>query len=365
MLYHPQLRAYAIQQKPLTEWDGHDKGFVIFSASWSLSKKAITYALIPTATVLLLIAGIPFSFKLVTKLSNLDQGYQPHVKISLLWSFISVLQFTNFIESVVQLLLIIIPALEINRTISIIKLVAIFIVGVFGGCMGDLCNKKRLPPNPSSRMLCGTSKQDLDHFKALCNIFVLVFFVSTGFISTAALFFVHPVLILSTVAYICTSIFCMAVVLALPSSFGMIIRKWETQRNDREFKKNCQYMCDYILYMIVIIVGNLLMLVYLTVLSNADNTYTTDIFQDASSFLPSVILGLIGYVAKKKLTAKSKEKLRMSENDLEVELEQTTGAHSLKLAEEGRATTNSDVELDEDSTHETIKLLPSVEETEL
>ena len=121
-------------------------------------------------------------------------------------------------------------------------------------------------------------------------------------------------------------------------------------------------MCDYILYMILIIVGNLLMLVFLTVLSNADYTYTTDIFQDASSFLPSVILGLIGYVAKKKLTAKSKEKLRMSENDLEVELEQTREGRSLKLVEEGKATTNSN---DEDNTHETIKLLPSVEETEL
>ena len=112
--------------------------------------------------------------------------------------------------------------------------------------------------------------------------------------------------------------------------------------------------------MILIIVGNLLMLVFLTILSNADYTYTTDIFQDASSFLPSVILGLIGYVAKKKLTAKSKEKLRMSENGLEVELEQTRGAPSLRLVEEGRATIDSN---DEDNTNEAIKLLPSVEET--
>ena len=111
-VYHPQLRAYAIRQKPLTEWDGHDKGFVMFRASWSLSKEAITYALIPTATVLLLVVGIAFSFKLVTKLSNLNQGYQAHVKISLFWSFISVLHITNFIEVAIQLLLIIFPALE-------------------------------------------------------------------------------------------------------------------------------------------------------------------------------------------------------------------------------------------------------------
>ena len=364
-LYHPQLRAYAIRQKPLTEWDGHDKGFVMFRASWSIPKKAITYALIPTATVLLLIVGVAFSFKLVMKLSNLDQGYQAHVKISLFWSFISVLHITNFIEVVIQLLLIIFPALETNRVISIIKFVTIFILGGFGGCMGDLCDKRRLPPNPSSRKLCGPSKQDLDHCKALCNIFLLVFFVCTGFISTAALLFVHPVLILSTVAYICTSIFCMAVVFALPSSFGMIINKWEAQRNDREFKQNCLYLCDYILYMILFIVGNLLMLLFLTILSNADYTYTTDIFQDASSFLPSVILGTIGYAAKKELTAKSKEKLRMLENDCEVELEQTSGARSLKLVEEGRATINSNDELYEDNTHETTELLSSVEETEL
>ena len=87
----------------------------------------------------------------------------------------------------------------------------------------------------------------------------------------------------------------------------------------------------------------------------------TDIFQDALSFLPSVFLGVIGYVAKK-LTAKSKEKLRMSENDLEFELEQTSGARSLKLVEEGRAT---DDEHNEDNTQEIIKLLPSVKETEL
>ena len=362
MLYHPQLKAYAIHQKPLMEWDGHDKGFVIFSASRSFSKKAITYAVIPTVTVLLLIVGIAFSFKLVMKLSNLDQGYQAHVKISLFWSFISVIQITNFIEVVVQLLLAIFPVLETNRVISIIKFVTIFILGGIGGCMGDLCDKRRLPPNPSSRKICGPSKQDLDHCKAICNIFLLVFFVSTGFISTAALLFVHPVLILSTVAYICTSIFCMAVVFALPSSFGMVINKWTTQRNVKEFKQNCLYLCDYILYMILIIVGNLLMLVFLTILSNADYTYTTDIFQDASSFLPSVILGVIGYVAKKKLTAKSKEKLTMSENDLESELEQTSGARSLKLVEEGRAT---DDEHNEDNTQEIVKLLPSVKETEL
>ena len=155
------------------EWDGHDKGFVIFGASRSFSKTAIFYVLTPTVTVLLLLVGIAFSFKLVTKLSNLDQGHQAHVKISLFWSFISVLQFTNFIEIGVQLMLVIFPALETNRTINIIKFFAIIIVGGIGALVGDNCDKKRLPPNPSSRKICGPSKHDLDHCKAICSIFLL------------------------------------------------------------------------------------------------------------------------------------------------------------------------------------------------
>ena len=360
-----QLKAYAVHQKSLTEWDGHDKGFVIFGASRSFPKRVIIYALVPIATVLLLVVGIAFSFKIVMKLSKLDQGHQAHVKISLFWSFVSVLQFTNFVEVSVQMMLLIFAGLETNRVINIIKFIAIIILGAFGAIIDSTCDKRRLPPNPSSRKICGPSKHDLDHCKAICNIFLLVFFVSTGFITTAALLFVHPVLVLSTVAYIGTSIFCMTVVFALPSSFGMIINKWTMQRNDREFKQNCAYLCDYILYMILIIVGNLLMLLFLTILSNVDDTYTTDIFQDALSFLPSVIFGVIGYAAKKKLTAKSKEKLDMSENDLEVELEQKSAVHSLKLVEEGRATINSDDEIQEDNAQETVKLLPSVEETEL
>ena len=65
----------------------------------------VIYALIPTTTVLLLIFGTAFSFKMITKLSTLDQSHQAHVKISLFWSFISVLQFTNIIETVLQVTL--------------------------------------------------------------------------------------------------------------------------------------------------------------------------------------------------------------------------------------------------------------------
>lgn len=337
------------------------------------------YALIPTATVLLVIVGMAFSFKMISKLSTLDQGYQADVKIGLFWSFISVLLLTNFIEICIQLALMMVSvttvdqsisqvddssplSLKTNRAITIVKFVCIIIMGIIGGCVG-ICCKKNLPPNPNPRKPCGQMDSDCDHFKAICNIFLLVFFASTSFITTAALLFVHPVLVLSTVAYISTSIFCMAAVLALPSSFGKMVVRFTQHQNQSEFKRNCAYLCNHSLYIILCIAGNLLMLLFLTIISNADNTYTTDIFQQASSFIPSAILGGIGYLAKKKLTAKSKEKLDIPQHDLRGTQQQKDAT---RLLEEGRARKDSDDEFCDASHQEMVKLLPSdVEETQM
>ena len=335
------------------------------------------------ATVFLFIAAIAFSLKIITKLSTLDQSHQAHVKISLFWSIISVLQFTNLIELVIQVMMLtIFPSLSLMNTasesdvndsslfyslkiIGIVKIIFEIFFCAFGAVLGVMCDKRCLPPNPKSRKMCGSSSSDIDHMKALGSIFLLVFFVSTSVITTAALLFVHPILVLSTVAYIVTSIFCMAAVFALPSSFGMIINKWKTHKNNNEFKRNCVYLCDCILYIIVIIVGNLLMLLFLTFVSSADNTYASDIFQDASSFLPSIILACIGYVAKKKLSAKSMEKQQITE-DLNVRPDYKRTTTSLELVEEGRGAMNdSDNEFHDESNQEIVKLLPGVEDTEL
>ena len=206
---------------------------------------------------------------------------------------------------------------------------------------------------------------DTAHQKAVSMIFLLVFFISTSFVTTAALLFVYPVQVLSTIAYICTSIFCVVAVLALPSSLGMMCNKFEKQRNVSEFRRNCAYLCDYILYIIAIIAGNLLMFMFLIMISSADNTNPTGIFQDATSFLPSAFLGVVGYFAKKKLTAKSKEKRKVTEDELEGVPYRKCKCDSMEAVEEGRARANSSDEFYEDDHKEEELLLPNKEETRL
>ena len=320
---------------------------------------------------------------MITKSSTLDQSHQAHVKISLFWSFISVLQFTNTIETVLQVTLTVFSeadftgpdsslindssllSLKMNRDIQIAKLVFIFIVIFFGSCVGTCCDKKRLPPNPKLKQVCCSSDFDIAHQKAVSMIFLLVFFISTSFVTTAALLFVYPVLVLSTVAYICTSIFCAVAVLALPSSFEMMVDKLEKQRNVSEFRRNCAYLCDYILYILAIIAGSLLMLLFLIMISSADNTYPTGIFQDATSFLPSAFLGVVGYFAKKKLTAKNKEKRKVTEDELEGVPYRKCKCDSMEAVEEGRARVNSSDEFYEDDHEEMESLLPNKEETKI
>ena len=325
------------------------------------------------ATALLFGIGIVVSWKLVRSLSKLEEGYDTDVKMSLFWSFIMVLGFTNTVEILLLEVYYFTPY-EMKSTVPhIIKNLVIVFTGTVGAAVGYISVEMKSPRNSNKQGIscCSLSLSGpVEYGCALCNLFLFVFFISISIITTIAMLMVHPILILSTISYISTCMFSLIVLFAIPNSFGLIANRWIANRNSHsEFRKCYLYLCNGLLYTISMIALDLIALLYLMTLSKVDYAYNNaNILQDISSFLPSIIPAVVGYFANKKLTARSKKRFKeaSSVDDSEefelASLEEKTnlGASPLTLVEGDRESAASD------NDNETTKLLlPATEETEL
>jgi hypothetical protein len=359
-----QLKAYAIYQDKLKNWNGENKGYVLLSTtphSFSVT------VLVPIATVLFIIFGTGFSWRMVRKLSKLEESYETNVKISLFWSFVYVIAFTNLYD-----IMILIPfshrlvLVTESRTLYIvIKILSAVIIATVGAALGLCSSEEQFPRSHrlTSGLFCCCSlsvAKRMDRAISTCSIFVFVYLIGISIISTTALMAVYPILVLSTVTYIMTSMFSMVSLLAIHDSVGMLMHRWSTSQSNTELRKHRLRLCDSCLYIIGIIALNLLNLIYLLILSRVDNT--SDLPQSLSSFLPSFILGVVGYFAKKKLTAKKRKNFK---EQLSIDNEHTPSSPKRKekispLVLEGEQTPTSS-----DNENETTKLLTNIEETEL
>ena len=332
--------------------------------------------LIPLATILIVSVGIASSWKLVRRLSALDEGYETDVKISLFWSFAAVIIFTNSLDIGYSILLPILTSSELNsqrKPYVVIKFIAATIIAILGAALGWYSSEKNIPryhcstSDPFSRSSSLARIRKFENSCAVCNIFLFAYIIGISVISTTALAVVHPVLVLSTVTYIATSLFSIAALLALPTSFGLIVNRLITHQNHNEFNKQRLFLCDGVLYIFAIIAFCIINLLYLIILSNVDNTYSSDFFNSLSSFLPSIIVAMVGYFAKKKLTAKKRrkfeEQLSIDEESAYPSLEYEQKIEMSPLVRVGEERVSASHSSDNED--ELAKLLPKTEETKL
>lgn len=358
-----QLKAYAIHQDKLANWNGQDKGYVIISTTPHAFSVTV---LIPIITILFLVFGMAVSWRLVRKLSKLEESYQTDVKISLYWSFVCVITFTNMFD--INFLIFFSLLVRESRTSYVVTRIVLAIITAIAGALLGLCSsEERLPRSlrpPSESFCCFPPPRAnrVEQALSVCSIFVFVYLTGISIVSTTALMAVYPILVLSTVTYIVTSMFSMVSLLAIPNSFGLLLHRRSVSQNDTEFRKYHLHLCDSFWYIIGIIALNLLNLLYLLILSRVDNT--SDSLQNISSFLPSFIFGVVGYIAKKKLTANKrksfKEQLSIDSEYVPASPKRKGAIELSPLVLEGQQTPTSS-----DNENETTKLLTVTEETEL
>ena len=320
-------------------------------------------SIIMFATVTFVVIGMVVSWRLVTQLIASEKDYDTDIK-SLFWSSIKVLVATNSIEILVLVILWIKPFRNniMSATISAVKVALIICIGIKGIMLGFCVPVKNESETTNS---CSIVMNRVKYSCALCNLFLFAFFVGISIVSTTAMIVVHPILVTSTILCICTTIFSFSVLFAIPNSFESMMRRRITKQNHQKYYSS---LCNYLLIVILVIAINSIVLLYLAILSKVDHTYTDSVIQDASSVLPSIIPGMIGwYFAKTKLTARRKKGLKddvdtdESEKDLEISLLQDKAdlsSSAMKLVEDRESTTS-------DNESELTKLLPNTKETAL
>ena len=260
--------------------------------------------------MLIVIVGIAYAWKLIRWLSRIKEGYDSDIKLTLFWSFMYVLFVTNVSDTIFSLLMM--NSMESSKLYIIPKMVFSMIIAVFGTAIGLFTAEKNIPkfptlPEPQEECCLPLwCRKKVDYTCAMCNIFLFVYLTGISVISTSALMVVHPVLVLSTVAYVITSLFSIVALLALT---GLTI-KWLSIPRDCADSQRINYSQLYngCLQITGIIAMSLIILIYLIIMSKDDRVYTSAFLQGVSSFLPSIVLTVISYFAKNKLTTNRRAK---------------------------------------------------------
>ena len=264
------------------------------------------------STALIVIVGIAYAWKLTRWLSRIEEGYDSNTKLALFWCFMYVLWFTNITDTIFSLgLFSMMNSMEPSKIYIILKIVFTVTIAVAGTTIGLRTQEKNLPKFPTPPeppvecCLPHWFKRKTDHTFAMCNIFLFVFLTGISVISTTALMVVHPILVLSTVAYIITS---MSSVVALLALTGLTLNRFGIDQDWKDcWRNNCAQLCEHCLRITALIAMSLLLLLCLIIMSKDDHTYTNEFLQGISSFIPSAILAVISYFAKNKLTANKRE----------------------------------------------------------
>lgn len=315
--------------------------------------------LIAITTSLLVVTGFLFTYKFVTYFSQqMRDDRAAYMKLTYFWSFVQVISFINMYEFIAQIGVTGITCIIHDPTAPIkIFLMGIIILAIaIGTACGCLQNESQLPPllSNSKEWCCCCTFSRFKRYKyctTVCNLHLFVSLICTSTITTGIYAFVNPILVLSTIAYVITSIFCCVGLLSLRISVSYMLQKLSKTGNVKEFTAISSYICNSVPFILLFFVINLLMLLYLIMLYQLDITNTNDIFQAASSFLPSLILGTLGYFTTKFTRRKLRDKLKEPNTVLSVDND------VLKLAEEG--------EILKENEAESVHLLLDIEDTQL
>ena len=268
-----------------------------------------------------------------------------YIKLNYFWSFMIVVSIFNLVEMLIQISFIgaMLESQETSQLLSIkMSLLALAVLSMIIGIgFANLQQLKNIFPLymlhilEASELPSNTKPLRCMHSLAMCNLFLFVSLVCISFITTMLLTLIFPILTLSLLMYIITSVFCFITIISASTSCGLSLLLVKAGKI-KACKAICSQACNSVLYVLMFLSVNTILLFFLIVLHKSEVTNTSSIFQSASSFFPSLILAALGYFTTKFARKKTaKDKL----TDVS-ETEKCTKDDSLKLAEEGRAHTD-------------------------
>lgn len=329
----PQLKPYAIHQKKLTEWDGSNKGF-----AWDDYDPSGTDTLrIILADIFLVVLSLTFSMKVLSKYTRQvnSRKHEGNITVYLFWSVINITTFTNVFE----IFWVIVITIHLKRIVNIMMITTAAILTILGLLVGCMASKKHFPPLQfETCRMCFSNKYIIRFFycHAMCSYLLGVFFITNSIIPTVIFMCVYPVIVLSTVTFVCTVFVCFVFIFSLPVGYDQIMYTFRSSGNARKLNQQSSELCSKLtLYTLPLIVTALLLPLHLQILSKTEITHSTEFFNVLFSFFPSILMGAITYFIRRTLKRSSKNK------------EIDTDEHSVHetTEEEKSEATSSDTEL--------------------
>ena len=303
--------------------------------------------MIVISTIILVTTGALLTMWYVKVFSGHIRDNTTYNKLNYFWSFMIVVTIFNIMEILIQMSFIVamLESKESSRFLSI-KLILLglaILSAIMGLGFGYLQRLNEIFPLyllhlvEVSELPSNTKPLRCIHSLVMCNLFLFVSFVCISFVTTVLITLIFPILTLSLLMYIITSMFCFITIISASTSCGLSLLLVKAGKI-KACKVICSQACKSVFYILMFASVNTILLFFLIILHKSEITNTSSIFQSASSFFPSLILTALGY-----FTAKFTRKKELKDKTTaESETEQSTKDDSLQLAEEGRALSDND-----------------------
>ncbi len=335
----------------MKSWEGNEnKGY-----SWKYKPdSALAYA-----EIFLLFFVFAASFKVSSCfMKRLQDQQSVQISTAFFWALAIVSFFWNIVDLLINLGLLYLlfhdATSNDTRSYGYCKLAVLALVVLFGlvwmmtGCR--MAPSFAPPPKcvcPFCCCTCCCTKRGKLRYLYCCAFFhiaVFVFLVTANVIPILLLTFVQPVVVLSDVALLATIVFSLVIWIALPFSFKSSI----SGLNASQRKRYKNGLCYLILLGLFITVMFFLVVLYLKILIKGaeSNDYIKIFF----SFFPSVVIGSVGFLIKRKFLDRRKGR-RYDHGDLP-SVEGHTELTDISLADLEEGLGNSETTRDAEGTED-------------
>ncbi len=296
----------------MKSWEGNEnKGY-----SWKYKPDSALKVLGPQ--IFLLFFTFAASFKVLSCFVKKKLQDQQSVKIvaAFFWALAIVSFFWNIVDMSINLyLLFCLATSNDTRYYGFCKLAVLALVLVFGlvwmmtGCL--MAPSFAPPPKcvcPFCCCTCCCTKRGKLRYLYCCAFFqiaLFVFLVTANIIPILLLTFVQPVVVLSEVALLATIVFSLVIWIALPFSGNPFSFKLSISGlNASQRKRYKNGLCYLILLGLFIVFILSLVVLYLEILIKG--TESNDYIKIFFSFFPSVVIGGVGFLMKRKFLDRRK-----------------------------------------------------------
>lgn len=283
--------------------------------------------LIVVSTIILVVTGQLMTIRYVKVFSEHIRDNTTYNKLNYFWSFMIVVSIFNILEMLFQVTFIAAMLSEESQDTSQLLSIKMIVLGLailsmiigigfaYVQPLKDIFPLYLLHLVEASELPSNTKPLRHIHSLAMCNLFLFVSLICISFVTTMLLTLIFPILTLSLLMYIITSVFCFVTFTSASTSCGlslMLVKAGKT----KACKAICSQACNSVPYILMFLSVNTILLFFLIVLHKSEITNTSSIFQSASSFFPSLILAALGYFTTKFASKKTvKDKPRDESDD--------------------------------------------------